>query len=359
LKLYALTSILFCSVFHLPGAGQNLVPDGGFEDYVHLPENNNAPIYCLRNWTTPNGTSGDYYNKNATDKLCGVPINQFGNQQAHSGFGYGGICITGTYMEYIQSPLTEMLQKDEKYLVEVYVAKAELKSGIVTNFGVLFEDKPRHTYEKAGIPTTPPVFFYKEEGYHNRDWLKLSAVYTAKGFEKAFAFGYFMAGPAVKIKHYAHYYIDDISITHIKNATTETPPEAVKNDPAPLVTVMDTTKISAGKSIVLQNIYFEKEKAVLLENSFAELNSLAILLISKPLVHIKITGHTDNQGTESFNKTLSAARAKAVMDYLLAKGIDRSRLSYTGRGSEQPIATNDTNEGREKNRRVEFLILEE
>ena len=72
----------------------------------------------------------------------------------------------------------------------------------------------------------------------------------------------------------------------------------------------------------------------------------------------KIQGHTDNRGKESFNKTLSTRRAKAVKDYLISQGIDKSILTHEGFGSEQPIADNNTKAGREKNRRVVFEIIQ-
>ena len=72
---------------------------------------------------------------------------------------------------------------------------------------------------------------------------------------------------------------------------------------------------------------------------------------------IEIRGYTDNTGDELKNKMLSEGRAKAVVDYLVSKQIDRDRLSYKGLGSKQPIASNKTEEGKQKNRRVEFIIM--
>ncbi len=108
------------------------------------------------------------------------------------------------------------------------------------------------------------------------------------------------------------------------------------------------------KPITLNNIFFESSKDVLKPESFIELDSLATLLKTNPFV-IEIRGYTDNVGDKNANLLLSEARAKAVVDYLLSKGIDKKRLFYKGFGSAQPIASNNTEAGRQKNRRVEFV----
>ena len=108
------------------------------------------------------------------------------------------------------------------------------------------------------------------------------------------------------------------------------------------------------KPTVLNNIFFETGKAVLQKESFPELNKLAGMLRTSYMV-IEVRGHTDNAGDEKNNQLLSEERAKAVVDYLLSKKIDKKRLFYKGFGSTKPIASNSTQEGRQKNRRVEFV----
>jgi CubicO group peptidase (beta-lactamase class C family)/outer membrane protein OmpA-like peptidoglycan-associated protein len=111
------------------------------------------------------------------------------------------------------------------------------------------------------------------------------------------------------------------------------------------------------KSIVLKNVLFETGKSTLLKESYEALDTLVKQLQLNKTMKIEICGHTDNVGDSISNQKLSEERAKAVVDYLISKNIDKSRLSYKGFGSEQPIASNDTEEGRKKNRRVEFIIL--
>lgn len=117
-------------------------------------------------------------------------------------------------------------------------------------------------------------------------------------------------------------------------------------------------RVEVGKKVVLENIYFETNSAKLKQSSYAELERVVKLLRNNPGIKLEISGHTDNVGSYVANKRLSKNRAKSVVDYLIDQGIDSARLTYKGYAFTQPIATNDTPEGRQKNRRVEFEILE-
>ena len=108
---------------------------------------------------------------------------------------------------------------------------------------------------------------------------------------------------------------------------------------------------------VLENIFFDFDKSVLLPQSFVELQKLIEILSANPKMTIELSGHTDSKGKDKYNKVLSENRAKAVYDYLVGRGIDNSRLKYKGYGATMPIADNSTDEGRAKNRRVEFKII--
>ncbi|MGZ4034635.1 MAG: OmpA family protein [Bacteroidia bacterium] len=116
--------------------------------------------------------------------------------------------------------------------------------------------------------------------------------------------------------------------------------------------------IAVGSKIILKNIFFDFDKATLRPESTNELERLTNLLkVDAPTLKIEISGHTDSKGADDYNKKLSNSRAKAVVDYLISKGIAADRLTSVGYGEEQPIATNDTDEGRQLNRRTEFKIL--
>lgn len=111
-----------------------------------------------------------------------------------------------------------------------------------------------------------------------------------------------------------------------------------------------------GEVVVLKNVFFDTDKFDLKPASIIELNKLADLLLKNRNIKIEIGGHTDNQGSREHNRVLSNNRAKSVYEYLISKGIDKSRLSFKGYGMDVPMASNDTPEGRAINRRTEFKI---
>ena len=109
--------------------------------------------------------------------------------------------------------------------------------------------------------------------------------------------------------------------------------------------------------VILHNVFFATGSAELLASSDQELDRLQSFLEANPDIRIEIRGHTDNTGSDAINQQLSVDRAKAVFDYLIDEGIPKYRLSYRGFGASRPIASNETAEGRQENRRTEFIVL--
>ena len=115
--------------------------------------------------------------------------------------------------------------------------------------------------------------------------------------------------------------------------------------------------IEEGGSIVLENIFFEFNKTTLLPQSYAELDKISSFVLSNNIRLIEIGGHTDSEGSISYNQKLSEGRAKSVVEYLRSKGISSERMQAKGYGELKPIDTNNSEEGRAVNRRVEFTLL--
>ncbi len=126
----------------------------------------------------------------------------------------------------------------------------------------------------------------------------------------------------------------------------------------PVYIDVDLQPIKAGKETVLNNIFFDTDQYETKKKSKTELAKIVMFLQSNQQININIAGHTDNVGNKTYNKELSLKRAKAVRDYLIQAGIAEERVGYQGYGQDKPIALNDTEDNRQKNRRITFEIVE-
>ncbi len=150
-------------------------------------------------------------------------------------------------------------------------------------------------------------------------------------------------GVEINAKGYL-FFLDMVDITG------EQPEEPIRRD-------FSLEKVEVGTKVVLENIFFETNKATLKPESYPQLEQVLKFLDSNSTVRMEISGHTDNVGSLKLNTNLSQARAESVVRYLVERGVDPSRLDSKGYAFSQPVAPNDTPEGRAKNRRVEFKIL--
>lgn len=116
-------------------------------------------------------------------------------------------------------------------------------------------------------------------------------------------------------------------------------------------------EVEVGTKVVLDHIYFQTGKAVLMPESNDELDQVFRFLENNPGMKLEISGHTDNTGSLRINQRLSRDRAKAVVDYLVKRGINSEMLVSQGFADSQPVAANDTADGRRQNRRVEFKVI--
>jgi sulfatase modifying factor 1 len=137
--------------------------------------------------------------------------------------------------------------------------------------------------------------------------------------------------------------VADSAVTYDSVIVENTPPPAIKEDVKDLF------------NKALKGITFETAKDLIRPSSFPILDQVVTALRDNPTYKIQINGHTDNQGKAAANQILSQKRSASVKNYIVGKGIDGSRISTAGFGGERPIADNNTVDGREKNRRVEFI----
>ena len=121
--------------------------------------------------------------------------------------------------------------------------------------------------------------------------------------------------------------------------------------------VREDTNQGGGETVILNHLIFEQGKAVMNPKSFKELDEVVAMMKESPKVEIQLEGHTDNQGNVDSNFKLSHARVEAVKKYITSKGINKSRVNTKAFGGFQPIARENTEEARSKNRRVEMRVL--
>jgi outer membrane protein OmpA-like peptidoglycan-associated protein len=118
----------------------------------------------------------------------------------------------------------------------------------------------------------------------------------------------------------------------------------------------DLVEVSRHRIRLAESIYFETNTARIKAQSFPLLDAVASVLTDNPNIHIRIEGHTDSVGSEERNEELSQQRAQSVLDALVSRGVSASRMEAVGFGQRQPMESNDTEEGRQQNRRVEIHI---
>jgi len=121
---------------------------------------------------------------------------------------------------------------------------------------------------------------------------------------------------------------------------------------------IDLDKIEVGKAIVLNNIFYDVDKATLRPESKAELERLYGFMTENPKIKVEIGGHTDSDGSDTYNQNLSEERSQSVVNYLIDRGVHLSRMTAKGYGEKSPMVANDSPENKQRNRRTELKILE-
>jgi outer membrane protein OmpA-like peptidoglycan-associated protein len=149
---------------------------------------------------------------------------------------------------------------------------------------------------------------------------------------------------------------DSVLIASKPQQTQATEQVPADQTAAPVIVQKPAEIEKADSLIVLSEVLFEVNSFKLNPDLFPKLDSIVMFMEKNPSTRIEISGHTDNTGREAHNLRLSENRADAVAEYVVDKGIETSRVSFNGYGSSRPIAENETESGRRKNRRVEILI---
>ena len=357
---------LFLIVNVLPA--QNLVVNPGFEESA-LEKPGILSRAGVEGWTMPSDGTSDYLfvtekiRKQQKNRLPGYATIVPFEGDACVGF----LTVEGGF-EYICGKFTEPLMKDSVYTVSFALATINNADFSKQRIGVYFTEEETPYYKPKGmrkLPWKPQITLDSAEVVEETgDWTVYSMTYKAAGGERSFVIGDYTdihRKTQRTAPEAAYFYVDSLFIGMPGNdevtEETEETTEEISVDTTATIPIAEIapndTAIAAGKTLTLENIYFETNKSRILPESYQPLYDIIIELKLQPNLKVQIVGHTDVHGKPADNQKLSEERAKAVADFFISKGIDPSRITTKGYGSSQPLGDDD-----QKNRRVEFIFTE-
>lgn len=354
----------------------NYIANGDFELYKYKPvlivnTGHDRIEELIPGWVSP-GTSADYYNYNR--KVQDVPehIDKSSNNS-----GYAGIMIYNSrresYSEHLQTKLKKPLTKGRRYCLTFNV-RLSINSGYFTEkFEALFSARPEYKLADSAYSDSTKLFTYQNTFDNTGYWQQLCECFTADGTETYLTLGLFSLADAgvtktteryksmMDINQAAYYLVDNVSLKPASDDQTcvqklvvkrleKKRQEALKNN------VFAVLLTGEAQAITFKNVQFETNRSDLKQASFPELEQLKSFL-ENTTVSIEIAGFTDNVGSAEHNQELSLARAESIKTWLSQRGIEDARLSTVGYGASNFVANNDSEAGRQLNRRVEIRLV--
>lgn len=338
---------------------QNLVLNPGFEEntvgksITFTVGASYFDVYGVRNWIQPTQGSSDYYYKNIAG---GTNMLQYGGKQdPASGNALVGFIawVPGReYREYTEGVLSAPLVAGQKYKFSLKICAGTLSPYLVNDLGVHFSKEKVNNMSTDKTMALKPQVWLDATAMHTspEQWITLENVFTATGGERYFTIGNFLNDSLTIVTEtegnkmscpYAYFYMDDIAVAPTNDEPT-----------LPYKPTSLAKQIAPGKTFIARGINFDLDKSTLRPESYLQLHEIAAELKHQPGLKVDIRGYTDSSGSEQHNLQLSKSRAKVVADYLISIGIDRSRITYDGYGSKEPVSAFDP----ALNRRVEFVF---
>lgn len=359
------TFLLFylCQCCAVVFSQKNIIPNSSFETFTDYPTNwyYNGEDFTelVKFWCSPTPASPDAYGP-----LVPIPDQWikkgFGQLQPQQGEKMIGLTLYGCdkgkphCREYVQIRFSEPLVVHQQYQLTLWIAHLD-GALYVNNLGFLLSKKEVTHILDRQLEYKPQLSFDDIINPKGVQWIQKKITFKADEDHEFITIGNFYTDKEtdyLKTRQtrfqYAYYYLDNLSLVK------QEPILPVPERPNSLTDI----KLVKGNTINLDNIYFDHDRADFLSRSYGQLDNLVQILERYPLLKIRVQGHTDNRGDFDYNMKLSNERASAVVQYLVQQGISSHRLSYKGFGSQKPLSTNASDEGRKKNRRVEFLIID-
>ncbi|MEY3398451.1 MAG: hypothetical protein RL220_1045 [Bacteroidota bacterium] len=361
--------LLVVSLIALQAGAQNLVANPSFEEKSYCPVSyNQQRLTVLTSWAQASDGTPDYFN--ACSKAVGVPKNVFGEEPASHGEGYAGLATYSpgkrNYREYLQSKLSRPLKSGEMVCIEAKVSSADQCLYVTDGFGILLS-KEKVAHERNQVINIPPslsnprLYMLDETS----GWVRISDVYEAKGGEEYLTIGNFSFDRDLTVlkrtkeqgasegSGWAYLYVDEIVVKPVKNKSEC----SCDNDILASLVHDPPLELQEYETVQLDAVLFDFDQDILSDTAQQQLDDIYALLRKNRSMNMEISGHTDSIGNQTYNDTLSFRRATRVINYLVNKGIERSRFEIKYFGAEKPVAPNETDQGRAMNRRVEFQII--
>ncbi len=352
---------LFCLFLTNELPSQNLIPNGSFE-LVKKPIDENITgsrkgfDSKVHAWYSPTNVSPDIYlphpnNANFSD--------HFRKPNPKKGKHYIGLIIDNpydrckTYREYVQVKLKDTLEIGSTYRLEFWINPDR---NDIYNLGVFFDKKKLVNDKCSMLLNTPQLSF--EDSLVSGKWENIIFEITPSQPYTHITVGNFEQSDDLKRRYC---YFDDFRLWK-KGTAIEGPTDSINiENKIPETNIVSSSINSPSLETIFNanNVQFEHSKSNLTSASLLELDHLISYLKAHPSLKILIEGHTDNSGTDLVNQQLSTERVKSVMAYMREHGVTPDRMKYISHGASQPIASNDTEEGRRLNRRVTFLMMNE
>lgn len=324
--------LILLSTLSLTSLGQTLIKNPGFED-----ADSSGAIGWVKTALTPdikNNNKDKFYTE---DKGCKEEVKN----------NFLGLMGNG---EVLSTKLKAPLEKGAIYVIKMQVQKPSnfCPNGLgKTTIALTANTLSLHPGGTSYFYPIPFINLYSENLRPLKDnckWVEFSAIYTATGNETYFHIGDFRKSKEPNAPPYnGMLSIDSLEdnncgYKHIDNISIE------------------KLSISKTNAISINGLRFENNKSVLLPEATKSLDQLLAFVVKLNKYKLVISGHADDVGEKERNLELSKERANAVMNYLIKKGIPKTRLSAVGYGDTKPLAANDTDKNRSKNRRVEIQL---
>ncbi len=347
-RIFTLISLSLCLGGSL--TAQNLISNGGFEEFSNCPSKIANFSGILDEVSLPTSSSGDYFNTCGTQDFS-APENFRGAQEAAEGEGYAGLYFyaLNDYREYAQLNTTKTLRAKYPYKISFQVSLAETSTLAVKNMTlVLTSTKIRVPNSKA--LTSSRMDLLADVDYrviplkankslsNKEEWVTLTAEFDAKGFENHMLIGNFSNnngtdlianGKTVAPNDFSYYYVDNLVLEELPRVDFE-----------------------QDKIYVLEENPFQPKGYELDAEAIANVKKIFKFLKENAEVQMKITGHSNDAGNPEYNKFISSLRARAVALYLKKLGINDSRLVWEGVGESKPLGKGKTIEKTQ----VEFVM---